>query len=428
MHDAALTTFLFLLFGGVCVAMVGWGLAAPARIYTYPFLAAATFLAFVVIPMLGLRNDIEIQADALNRALFMGSLCASMIWVGHCFVSSRSERPLMRFDLDRLHVGATALVVIGGIFFFMISRLPEAETMSRAWSGRPVAYLFFANTLKYGFAIAVLLFATHKTRWSLVLVCVASVFILERVIVWGRRGVTAEFVLIFLLGFWFIRGIAIPRVLMLALVVGASVALWSAGDYRSASLVDRQLTRERLTSIPFKENFARVLQSGSSETRNSVMMIDATMQLGAYDYGRFHWNGLVFNYVPAQWFGEEFKASLQFDIPDVALAYFTYVPHTGTTNIGITDAYRSFGYLGCVKFLLIALAMRWLYARAMSGDFAMQVCYMLILTPGLHAITHSTQSFLSPWVHMAIFLAPVLIWARTTAPAADHRMVSTAVA
>ena len=57
-------------------------------------------------------------------------------------------------------------------------------------------------------------------------------------------------------------------------------------------------------------------------------------------------------------------------------------------------------------------AVRRIYAAALEGHFVAQVFYMLIITDALHAITHHTQWFISPWVHMSIFLMPALYYAR----------------
>jgi hypothetical protein len=160
------------------------------------------------------------------------------------------------------------------------------------------------------------------------------------------------------------------------------------------------------------ENLQQQLQEGGSELENAVYEIAATEEAGSFDYGIFHWNELVFNYVPAQLFGDEFKQSLLIPI-EIADSYtsFGHLSPTGSTPTGLVDCFRSFGYFGCLKFFFIALILRKLYSAAKQGHLVARVAYMLIITSALHTITHHTQWFISPWVHMGIFLLPALYFA-----------------
>src|SRR5713226_1144339 len=78
----------------------------------------------------------------------------------------------------------------------------------------------------------------------------------------------------------------------------------------------------------------------------------------------------------------------------------------------MADGLGQLSYFGCLKFSLVGLALRKVYAAAVQGHFIARVCYMLIITSALHTITHHTQWFVSPWVHLALFLGPVLFFAR----------------
>jgi hypothetical protein len=52
----------------------------------------------------------------------------------------------------------------------------------------------------------------------------------------------------------------------------------------------------------------------------------------------------------------------------------------------------------------------WLAAR--EGSLTAQLLYMLMPVYALQAITHTTHYFVSPWVHLGIFLLPALLMAR----------------
>src|SRR5262249_17269603 len=53
-----------------------------------------------------------------------------------------------------------------------------------------------------------------------------------------------------------------------------------------------------------------------------------------------------------------------------------------------------------------------LWLAAQDGNLTAQLLYMLMPVWALEAITHTTQYFLNPWVHMAAFLLPALLLAR----------------
>ena len=104
-------------------------------------------------------------------------------------------------------------------------------------------------------------------------------------------------------------------------------------------------------------------------------------------------------------------------ISSPAYEQFFYTPVLGSTLTGFSDAFASFWYFGCLKFFLIAFCMQKLWWAARGGSLMAQLLYMLMPIQALEAITHTTQNFLSPWVHMAIFLLPAIYLARRRVPA-----------
>jgi hypothetical protein len=131
-----------------------------------------------------------------------------------------------------------------------------------------------------------------------------------------------------------------------------------------------------------------------------------------FDLGAFHWNMLVFTYVPAQIVGTDLKNALYLPLGDPALEEYQYRPPMGSTVTGLSDAFGSFWYFGCLKFLLIAVVMQKLWLAARSGSITAQLLYMLLPVQAMQAVTHFTNNFLLPWPHMAMFLLPALLFAR----------------
>jgi hypothetical protein len=125
---------------------------------------------------------------------------------------------------------------------------------------------------------------------------------------------------------------------------------------------------------------------------------------------------LVFNYIPAQIVGQDLKEAFYIPVPLQRDPYYEVVQIGGTTNTGMVDAFSSFWYFGAIKFFLVAYLMGRIYRSAKNNSILFELLYMLSLTPALHTITHHTQWLFSAWVHMALFLLPLLVLAKTKAP------------
>jgi hypothetical protein len=408
---------LITLFIVICAVLLVWGCAERGRIYEYPFLAAAVFLGWILPQLFGLVQDPYLPPGAFERVVYMTILCALMIVAGRHV----AQRPLSalnwQYNDHRLTCVSAVLVLAGGYFFMQISRLPdELRSMTQA-SGPLVAYLFLAEMLSYGFAIAMLVFLRSRSLPSLLVIVCCSAFYLDRIVIAGRRAAMVDFVLTILLALWFQRRIALPLWLMLGGLVFAGVGVHSIGDYRRISTSADGVRWKQMSQIDAIGNLQDLIASGGSEMRNASYAMYATELTLGFDLGIWNWNMLIFNFVPAQIVGSDIKESLYIPLDD-PLGQINYVPDTGSTMTGMTDAFRSFWYFGALKFFLIALVMGKLYRAAMSGHVVAQILYILLLGTALQTITHHTQRFLSAWVQMAILLLPILYVYRLPNPRA----------
>jgi hypothetical protein len=108
-------------------------------------------------------------------------------------------------------------------------------------------------------------------------------------------------------------------------------------------------------------------------------------------------------------------------LPQSSPAYdeFFYTPMTGTTVTGLSDAYASFWYFWLPRVLWDRL----LYAEVVVGGSWRERCRSVALyadaSSALEAITHSTYTFVAPWLHMAIFVFPGIYCARRRGPASE---------
>lgn len=392
--------------------MLLYGMLEPGRYYQFPFFAAGIFTSFILPQLPGLINNPFISEAALNRTLLFSFLCLSMCWMGWELAVRRQgyARAPVAFSESRLLAAACVLTLVGAYFFWRFGQLPDEERLRGILTGRAVAYMFFAKLLTYGFAIGLLCLTQRpsKLAWAAILVC--TVFYLERIFIAGRRGETAEFILLIALALWFQKGWAVPRSSVVAGLLFSIVGMLAAGQYREVTYYSDEPDWSSVMSIDLAENWNQLLQEGGAEMGNAVMALDYIDRQRRFDFGLSHWNSIVFAYVPAQLVGQSLKDSLMVDVPPTYER--GYQPSVGSTPTGMTDAFASFWYFGCVKFLLIGWAMGRIYSAAREGSTAMRLVYMLSAVPSILAITHFTNEIVIAWIHLAAFMTPALLYAQ----------------
>lgn len=403
---------LLLFLASLCLVMLLYGMLEPGRYYQFPFFAAGIFTSFILPQLPGLINNPFISEAALNRALLFSFLCLSMCWMGWELAVRRQgyARAPVAFSESRLLAAACVLTLVGAYFFWRFGQLPDEERLRGILTGRAVAYMFFAKLLTYGFAIGLLCLTQRpsKLAWAAILVC--TVFYLERIFIAGRRGETAEFILLIALALWFQKGWAVPRSSVVAGLLFSIVGMLAAGQYREVTYYSDEPDWSSVMSIDLAENWNQLLQEGGAEMGNAVMALDYIDRQRRFDFGLSHWNSIVFAYVPAQLVGQSLKDSLMVDVPPTYER--GYQPSVGSTPTGMTDAFASFWYFGCVKFLLIGWAMGRIYSAARGGSTAMRLVYMLSAVPSILAITHFTNEIVIAWIHLAAFMTPALLYAQ----------------
>ncbi len=400
----------FLLVGGWLLFL---GTGRRGSIYEFPFLAGATFLGFIGPQLPALANDRFLPAGAFANAVLFTIVCAAMCGFGW-FAGSRPLKSMRwTFDEKRLLRLATVLSLAGAFFYFKFSRLPlEIQVNTVGMTGVATMYLFFGKMLIFGFAIAMLCIANRPSWMAIGIALFGSVFLVDRIVITGKRGEATEFALAILLAFWFQKRRALPRLAAIAGVAFGAVGMNSMHEYRMSTQQRDGPDWTSVAHIDLVKNFEETIRTGGEEMRNGIMRIYYTNESQEFDFGLAHWNVLVFNFVPGQWVGADFKASLLADLPDRFVRTSGYEPSVGSTDTGMADAFASFWYFGALKFFFIAYVLARLYQTAMRGWLMPQILYIFGVTPGVHAITHHTQLVISSWVHMAILLLPGLLLAR----------------
>lgn len=410
-----MATILYLILILFCVAMIVGGLRVPARVYQFPFAAAAVFLGFIAPQLFGLLGADYLPKWALERYIFMCILSLLMCWLGDCAARRRSLGNIApsEYDPRRWLVGATLLTLVGSLAYIKSRSLFQAGFDTS--SGTIVAVNFFVALLRYGFIMASIHLLRNKSKYAFVLVLMATMFYLDRIVLLGRRQDTIEFAFVLAGSAWFVLHKALPRTVVVASFVLFTALFFSVGEYRSV-VVSRSGERDwsKLQELDIKKSIEKVALQGGTETVAGVHFTAACADALAFDFGLSQWNGLIYSYVPAQVFGSEFKESLYLPVPNlVEIAYtrYGYVRPTGSTVTGVVGCYASFWYFGCLEFFVIAYIMHRLYRRAIDGSAIAQAIYLFMMTNAMHAITHSTIRFVSPWVHILVFWIPLLYYA-----------------
>jgi hypothetical protein len=335
-----------------------------------------------------------------------------MCWIG--YAANTHPMRILDWDYDdsKLLKVSIALSLAGCYFYYAYSNLPTEMLNNSQMTGLPVAYLFFARLLSYGFAIAVLLYAKNRSKGALAVALFGSLFYLERIVVAGRRSELIDFCAILVFAVWFQQGRIIPRWLMFAGLILGTLLVNSTGEYRHATMDDEGPQWNDLLQIDFLGNLDQLTKQGGAELTNAVYYIEAVDRTMKFDFGISHWNQLVFRYVPAQLVGADLKDALTISVDTPAQEEFLYTPATGSTLTGMNNTFQSFWYFGSLEFGVIGFVMSRLWRAASLGSMNAQLIYSLMLSQALEAITHSTDNFIAPWVHMGFFLLPALAFAR----------------
>jgi hypothetical protein len=315
-------------------------------------------------------------------------------------------------------MSAIVLILVGGGAFYLINELPE-ELKGSQWSGKAVAYYFFAHNMTYGLALLLSVVFLKKQTYPLIkkyksiiiiALAVCAFIYFDRVVIYGRRGTTLTLVFIFLLGNHFFKRHFIKQRYVLLFAIIGTLMIHSIFQYRA--LVSSGISPlESMRSIEFTSNLKSLVNTGGSEVDNAINIISESHRQSKFDFGLFHWNTLIFNYVPAQIFGENFKNGLKIPVAepsDLLPSYYSRL--NGSTNTGLADSFYSFWFFGAIKFFMIAFFMQIIYMRGWLGSYKYAIFYILMIVPALHTITHHTHWFISPWVHMFIFLVPLLYY------------------
>ncbi len=423
---------LLILYGGVNTAMILYCLTASGRYNQFPFWAGVISMGwFFPQAVGGYINISRFPGDAYADAMLFATLCSLALWIG--FDLAAKHAPARQgwlgfdFQLRRLYWAGAVLCAFGFFFQMKLWSLPEEMLEASQWSGATVKYLFLASVFKFGFIVLWLLLLNRK-KWLepklLVFIVPSLLLLFDAAVLRGRRAEIMNLVAYIFVSLWLVRRVALPRWMIISGLAGGLLLVNGIGTYR-AIMEDEDLPlSDRLSKAAeadYIAHFQENLEESGSEFKNYVFYRQIYAEEALYDLGGDHWNRLVFNFVPAQIFGRDFKESLMLqalleadDHRILAQDRYGHMAKTGATSTGYTDAFASFSWLGFLKFLLVGGIMGTLYRYAMQGRLLGQLLYVYMLGPAMHAITHGTHRVLvSEWIYFFLLCFPVLWWAKS---------------
>jgi hypothetical protein len=419
--------FSLLIYGAINGIMVLLYLRNKGRYYQFPFWAGMIAIGWFLPQSVGeYFNASGFPHYAYFYAMLFASLCTLALWFGFSLSIKRKLRAsswlAMEFNDRKLFYAGAVLCVFGFYFYLKLWNLPEEELSRGMWTGAATKYLFLASVFKFGFLVLWLRYLI-RGRWldlkTLVFIIPCLSFLLWAAFMRGRRSEMMNLVSYCAVSFWFCRNKAVPRgVIITGLLVGL-VLVNSISIYRSIIMNKRLPLGERIRMVTHVNYIsgARDNQKESNlEFNNYVFQRQAYAEDMCYDYGIYHWNRLVFNYVPAQIVGADLKESLMFplqDMHELVEVKYGYYWNPGSTETGYADSFGSFGWLGAVKFFLIGWMMGVLYNYAISGSFLGKLLYVYSLTIAMVSVTHGTNEILVRiWIYFFILGFPVIYWAQ----------------
>lgn len=427
-----MSALLFGLIVAICVVAVLWALLRPERFYLYPVLVALVVLGWVVPQLFILLDYPELPAAALPLTMTMIVLCIAATLLG--WRRGRTAKRLLPariFNDGRLLIGAVLLSLVGAYFRLAIRDLPADLLEMSQWSGPQTIYIFLARTQILGMALGWLVFLRSRSLLGLGITLFNLSFLLDAIFIGGRRGVIIEVGTIFMIGLFLTRRFVPPRLALLGGVLALTILFTVIGEYRNATSARTVRTDrialaeawENIKQIDFLASFKQTTQERDPrimELYNATLMIGGTQEsLELAGLGNY-WNALVFQYVPGQIVGFDLKKSLMVSTSNPMAEVYGARAHTGTTITGFADAFRSFWFFGAFVFFGFAWMMRRCWERAMQGELLYQFLYLVLMKDALHAVTHSTLSFVASWPFIVLFSLPVFWFAyagRSTAPA-----------
>lgn len=406
-----------------CLCLIGWGVIRVERIYQYPFFMGSMFLSFVLPQAFALTdNPGPVNQVALERVLLVSCLCAASCLIGYEFKPNRKWLAQLNIIVDerKLFRGGIVLMAQGWFFNFLLSRTTPDIAANGNWTGPATIYLFLAQVGNIAFGIFLLQAWKRPNAINIICTVISASPLIDAVLK-GRRQPTMTLAIIIGLSLWLVHRRIPPRWLV---ITGISVMAFLIPLFGAL--------RGDFWNLVFSGNWQAVISSAQNafaiqqkgeilELRNAALFMDVVDKTGLYGYGGGWWDGIVFQYVPGQLVGFEFKKSLQFNFrekyDELLLNLYAYRIPNGTTPTGIADSFTEYGYFGCITFAFIGYIFKnlWISAVYYKSIFS-RLLYLGLISPAMIGLTHGIGAFIQQAIFQVIFLSLVVHYSKIKHP------------
>lgn len=399
---------LLIIFALINILMIASGLKSKMGVFQFPCLIGCVNLAFA-FPQLYSIYNVHRNADSYMALAFLFMcLCCAALWAGFYWGNNHLKQTnyIVRFNPDALIKVIVVFFIIGITAYFTNRGVQKG---GRA-SGTYVIIRFFQEYANYALFLILIILNRHIKYTKLLTVLLIGEFIigLDFLFLAARRGnaiVMGLAVLYFYLNKlsptkYKSRRWMIPIFFFIGMILSTNIA-----DYRSNAYKGTMSATENFESLDYSNTASKIFNNAYGELNNAILGINYAYAHNAYDYGATNWNGLVATLVPKVIVGTQAKNAMYLPIPTQEFA--NTLTADGSTMTGYFDSFGSFGIFGFIKFFIIGLIMGILWHRRQSSDLSLFL-YLLLLTPGLHLITHQSAYFFYNLALYALFIYPFI--------------------
>lgn len=403
-----------------CIGLLGWGLIRPERTYQFPFFMGAIFVSFILPQAIALRNNpTVVTPEALARVLLMTILCAAMCWIGYQFKPNPRLLMTLNVNLDeqKLFRASIVLLAIAYAANFLLTQITIQTGDYGNWQGPATILSFFRNVIYIAFGIFLIQTLKRPKLKNIIFTVLASLPILQAVILSGRRQPTIAFLVVIGFSFWFVLRLIPPRWCFVFATIGGLYLIPLVGQLREDfwGLVFSGDWETIFSSA--QQSFGTLLEGDILELRNAALMMDAAVKNSQFGYGTGYWDSIIFQYVPGQIVGYDFKASLQFKLTnyDLSSLYGYEIPF-GATVTAIGDTFVEFYYFGCLVLALIAYLFKNLWISAIYHQSTISaLLYMGLISSAMIGITHGIGRFCQELIFQFLFVGVAAYFSRIQA-------------
>ena len=416
----------------ISMAAVLMAIQRPGGCLRYSFLCGTLYLAWIVPQLIALDTE-STPEDGLFWLVVMVALCLGASLFGWRIGTRRQRRAMPvnfqgQADLQTLFWPVAALTAFVFMLHVLIRLQPLEALQQTKWSGPLTIIAFFLSLSVIGLYLSLLIAFRERSPRAFILAGVNILLSGAVAFIALRRGELVDFGVATVAALWFGARKRIPIPLVATAIIGMVMVAYAIVPLRIAAREVAETTGSRAgllsTEVWRRVDFADAVQKSSQravDLSNAVHLIDSTNRWGEFTLGQRSWDRFVFQWVPAQILGADFKNGLMFEqgtsYEQIQLDYaFTYVG--GTTSTGFAFAYQEFGPFGFIYFLLIGILMGRLWSRAETGDVWSQALYVSFAGGALLSVTHHAM-----WlaVQTPLFATAVFILKRASGQALRRR-------